>query len=96
MSDQAPRYIGFWADEHAKVRLIHVDSDTRIHLVRRETNVRAYCRHLESVFRNSQVKWQTTDDPGNTASYLVDLDTNEYLMWAAGLDQAGRSQGGRS
>ena len=82
MQDETPRYIGFWADEHAKVRLIMVDADTRIWLVKRATNVRAYCRHLEGVFRASQIKWQATDDPGNTSSTLITMDTNEYLMWA--------------
>ena len=76
-------WVAFWADSHHKVRLIQAHLETGelggavdFHLAR-------YCEHLESKFPGSRVTYSPETDPGNTASHLVDLDTNEYLLWAA-------------
>jgi len=75
--------VAFWADGHHKVRVIRCDlrlgetgGETDRHLAR-------YCEHLDSKFPGSKVTYSTEAGPCDTASYLVDLDTNEYLLWAA-------------
>lgn len=80
-------FVAFWADGHHKVRLIQASLETGelggpvdFHLAR-------YCEHLNSKFPGSKVTYSPEIDPGNTASYLVSLDTNEYLLWAAQHDE---------
>ena len=81
------QWVAFWADSHAKVRLIRANLETGelggavdFHLAR-------YCQHLEGRYPGSKVTYSPETDPGNTASYLVDLDTNEYLFWAAEAEE---------
>jgi hypothetical protein len=79
--------VAFWADGHHKVRLIHASlrvgetgGAVDFHLAR-------YCKHLDSKFPGSKVTYSLENDPLNTASYLIDLDTNEYLFWAAEAEE---------
>jgi hypothetical protein len=81
------QWIAFWAGDHHKVRLIQAHLETGeiggavdFHLAR-------YCQHLESKFPGSKVTYSPETDPGNTASYLIALDTNEYLFWAAAEEE---------
>jgi hypothetical protein len=76
-------WIAFWADRHHKVRLIQASLEAGelggpvdFHLAR-------YCEYLETKFPGSRITYSPETDPGNTASYLISLDTNEYLLWAA-------------
>lgn len=76
-------WVAFWADGHHKVRVIRCDlrlgetgGEVDRHLAR-------YCEHLDGKFPGSKVTYSTETSPCDTASHLVDLDTNEYLVWAA-------------
>ena len=80
-------WVSFWADGHHKIRQIMAHLETGelggavdFHLAR-------YCEFLEAKFPGSKVMYQPETDPGTVASYLMELDTNEYLFWAAEQDE---------
>jgi hypothetical protein len=81
-------WVAFWADRHHKVRVIRAELQTGelggavdFHLAR-------YCEYLEArYFKGSRLTYSPETEPGNTASGLIDTDTNEYLLWAAENDE---------
>lgn len=76
-------YVVFWADRHHKVRVIHCDLELGETGGEVDRHLARYCEHLESRFPGSEVIYSTETECDGTASYLIDLDTNEYIMWAA-------------
>ena len=87
MTEHQYNWVAFWANSHNKVRLIQaklndgeIGGEVDRHLAR-------YCEHLETRFPGTRVTYTTEVDRGSCASYLVDLDTNEYLLWAALMEE---------
>ena len=87
MNEYQYNWVAFWANSHNKVRLIQaklndgeIGGEVDRHLAR-------YCEHLETKFPGTKVTYSTEVDRGSCASYLVDLDTNEYLLWAALMEE---------
>ncbi|MGA1624887.1 MAG: hypothetical protein ACO4AJ_04550 [Prochlorothrix sp.] len=76
-------WVAFWADCHHKVRLIHAQIETGELGGALDRHLARYCEYLDSKFPGSEIIYSPETNPGNTASYLIDLDTNEYLLWAA-------------
>ena len=80
-------YVAFYADDHHRVRVIRanlehgeIGGEVDRHLAR-------FCKFLDGKFPGSTVTYFPQSDSGPTASYLVDLDTNEYLLWAAEAEE---------
>ena len=80
MSDSA--LIAFYVDRHHKVRLVSIPTDPAS---KEQKFLAEYCKHLDTVFKPYYTPTIALPqaDRGNTSSYLIDLDTNEYMFWLA-------------